>query len=89
VRQIGPLIKREALTTTYRDCPTNILGASVIAPVLNQLVLPQAINILSQIGQVNNNQSEDCLALNIWTKPQTGSKLKRKRSLIVLTYGLD
>jgi len=32
--------------------------------------------LLAEIGQFGNQQSEDCLTLNIWTKPHTGEKHK-------------
>ena len=34
--------------------------------------------------QYGNNQSEDCLTLNIWTKPQVGEKAK---AVLVWIYG--
>lgn len=35
-----------------------------------------SIQLLEELGQVGNQQSEDCLFLNIWTKPQTGETSK-------------
>jgi carboxylesterase type B len=32
--------------------------------------------LLTEISQVNEHFSEDCLTLNVWTKPQTGEKRK-------------
>jgi cholinesterase len=55
------------------DCPSNTI------PVLsvNLASFPEAAqNIFLAFDQVDNTQSEDCLTLNIWTKPQTGEKNK-------------
>jgi len=35
-----------------------------------------AAGILSNLGQVGDVFSEDCLSINVWTKPQTGEKKK-------------
>jgi carboxylesterase type B len=32
--------------------------------------------LLAELGQIGNAQSEDCLTVNIWTKPQTGERNK-------------
>ncbi|KAN0115465.1 putative carboxylesterase [Hyaloscypha variabilis] len=46
---------------------------------------PQGIEILTSIlWQVNVTYSEDCLTLNIWTKPQTG---ERKKAVLFWIYG--
>jgi cholinesterase len=36
------------------------------------------------IGAAENEQSEDCLYLNVWTKPQTGD---RKKAVLIWIYG--
>jgi cholinesterase len=62
----------------FSDCPFSPFGNQTLDPILNQLVLPQALTILEELAQTNNTASEDCLGLNIWTKPQTGSANKGK-----------
>ncbi|PQE08409.1 hypothetical protein CJF30_00005273 [Rutstroemia sp. NJR-2017a BBW] len=42
------------------------------------------INLLQQIGTTITAQSEDCLTLNVWTKPQTGEK---KKAVLLWIYG--
>jgi len=42
-------------------------------------------NAPNNIGQSENEQSEDCLSLNIWTKPQTG---ERKKAVMVSSVGV-
>jgi carboxylesterase type B len=37
---------------------------------------PGGILFLSEMMQLGHNPSEDCLTINIWTKPQTGEKAK-------------
>ncbi|KAF2430923.1 alpha/beta-hydrolase [Tothia fuscella] len=61
------------------DCPTlsakratNSTGGSL------------ANGVLTQLDQAGHNQSEDCLTLNVWTKPQTGEK---KKAVLVWIYG--
>jgi hypothetical protein len=41
-------------------------------------------NAPGNIGASENAQSEDCLYLNIWTKPQIGEK---KKAVLVWIYG--
>jgi carboxylesterase type B len=36
------------------------------------------------LGQAGDTFSEDCLTLNVWTKPQTGEK---KKAVMVWIYG--
>jgi cholinesterase len=36
------------------------------------------------IGAAENEMREDCLYLNIWTKPQTGEK---KKAVMIWIYG--
>jgi len=57
------------------DCPANV---GSIAGLANSpdLVGPNAVRIGNALGQVGTTQGEDCLTLNIWTKPQTGEKAK-------------
>jgi cholinesterase len=60
-----------------RDCPANTGNPAFANPAfLNSLSGPNAIQLLLELGQLGNTQSEDCLTLNVWTKPQTGEKAK-------------
>ena len=45
---------------------------------------PSLYNILAELGQVGDDQQEDCLYVNVWSKPQTGSSLK---PVLVWIYG--
>lgn len=42
------------------------------------------MQILSSLGQVGDVFSEDCLTVNVWTKPQTG---ETKKAVLVWIYG--
>jgi hypothetical protein len=43
-----------------------------------------AAGLLSILGQAGEAFSEDCLTVNVWTKPQTGEK---KKAVMVWIYG--
>ncbi|KAK3080918.1 hypothetical protein LTS18_011964 [Coniosporium uncinatum] len=45
---------------------------------------PSAVRLLDQLTQVGNTFDEDCLTLNIWTKPQTG---ERAKAVLFWIYG--
>jgi carboxylesterase type B len=47
----------------------------------NSTVAQSLFEILGQVGSV---QDEDCLTLNIWTKPQAGDKAK---AVMIWFYG--
>ncbi|CZR66009.1 related to acetylcholinesterase precursor [Phialocephala subalpina] len=54
------------------DCPANTLPISSV----NLTGFPEnARNIFLMLDQVGHNQSEDCLSLNVWTKPKPGQKM--------------
>jgi cholinesterase len=61
------------------DCPT--LTAKRAA---NSTTAGLGSGILSLLDQAGHIQSEDCLTLNIWTKPQSGEK---KKAVLVWIYG--
>lgn len=42
------------------------------------------IVLLTELMQLGHQTSEDCLTLNVWTKPQTGEKTK---AVLVWIYG--
>ena len=64
-----------ALLRVYRSCPANVQSANTSTEGLN-LAGPNSFRVLAGVGQVGDTFSEDCLTLNIWTKPQTGEKAK-------------
>ena len=39
---------------------------------------------LAQLTRGNNDTSEDCLTINVWTKPQTGEK---KKAVVIWVHG--
>lgn len=45
---------------------------------------PHVYNLLSQLGGVGQDPSEDCLTLSVWSKPQVGEALK---PVLVWIYG--
>jgi hypothetical protein len=55
------------------DCPT-ILSANITG----------FMSSIASAAQATNPAGEDCLSLNIWTKPQTGEK---KKAVMVWVYG--
>jgi cholinesterase len=52
--------------------------------ILEANVTNAGIAILTSLGQYGDNFSEDCLTLNIWTKPQIGDS---KKAVLVWIYG--
>ncbi|KAH9224015.1 Alpha/Beta hydrolase protein [Leptodontidium sp. 2 PMI_412] len=69
------------------SCPSNG-GASFAAVVANSSDLnltPSAIQVLdAMIGQTGDIFNEDCLTLNVWTKPQSGEK---KKAVLLWIHG--
>ncbi|KAH7360273.1 Alpha/Beta hydrolase protein [Rhexocercosporidium sp. MPI-PUGE-AT-0058] len=69
------------------SCPSNG-GASFAAVVANASDLnltPSAIQVLDAlIGQTGDVFNEDCLTLNVWTKPQSGEK---KKAVLLWIHG--
>lgn len=53
------------------DCPANV-------PAYNEHTKLDTSGgiVLSSLGQYGDSFGEDCLTLNVWTKPQTGEKKK-------------
>lgn len=60
------------------DCPSNA------ATVPTFLQPPSLYNVLAQLAQVGDDVQEDCLYINVWSKPQTGSTQK---PVLVWIYG--
>ncbi|KAI9708565.1 MAG: hypothetical protein M1828_002702 [Chrysothrix sp. TS-e1954] len=59
------------------DCPSS---SSSVPSFLS----PNVYNLLSQLGQVGDDQQEDCLYVNVWSKPQSGTASK---PVLVWIYG--
>lgn len=53
------------------SCPANLAGLGN-ATTINS---PKGV-ILASLGQLGDRFDEDCLTVNVWTKPQTGEKAK-------------
>lgn len=64
------------------DCPTGDRTAQV--ENLKKAGLHLAATIEGGLMQIGHNFSEDCLTLNVWTKPQTGEKAK---AVLLWIYG--
>ena len=55
------------------DCPANTqAGSSIPAGLAGS----SSLRILAALAQLEDKFSEDCLTLNVWTKPQTGENAK-------------
>ena len=67
-----------------RDCAANVAQESVASAGIPNLAGPQAVTIIDNIEQYGKTVSEDCLTLNVWTKPQTG---EAKKAVMVWIYG--
>ena len=57
------------------SCPANVQALST-APIPGFTFAPDGPRLLAEVGQIGDTFSEDCLTLNVWTKPQTGEKAK-------------
>jgi cholinesterase len=66
------------------DCPSNLASAADFVAIADQIANPQGFEVLGQFGQTGNTQSEDCLSINVWTKPQAG---EAKKAVMVWIYG--
>ncbi|KAF2434525.1 alpha/beta-hydrolase [Tothia fuscella] len=66
------------------DCPANTADPALIDALTPLLYGPQSVRLLKELGQAGQAQSEDCLTLNIWTKPQVGDKAK---AVLLWIYG--
>ena len=62
-------------STKDRSCPANVFGStgSLEGPTPGT---PNPMQVLASLDEQGNSFGEDCLTLNIWTKPQTGEKSK-------------
>ena len=68
------------LTITFSYCSANTLPITSV----NLTGFPaNARNIFYMLDEISHNQSEDCLSLNVWTKPGGGEK----KSVLLWLYG--
>lgn len=65
-----------------RDCAAKFQSPD-LAIGLSDANVPGVI-LLTELMQLGHNPSEDCLTLNVWSKPQTGEKLK---AVLVWIFG--
>jgi cholinesterase len=63
------------------SCPANIDSPPNSTIVYGQGFAKTLLSVLSQSG---DKYDEDCLTVNVWTKPQTGEK---KKAVMVWIYG--
>jgi cholinesterase len=55
-----------------------------LATIVSTNITNSGAQILAQLGQIGDNFSEDCLTVNIWSKPQVGEP---KKAVLVWIYG--
>lgn len=67
------------LTGASRDCPSHLIptGEAYITG-------PAGEKILDAEAQLGDTLDEDCLTLNVWTKPQTG---EAKKAVLFWIFG--
>lgn len=65
---------------------SSITGNKTIDPgrYANITITPVAVQLLLEMNQWATNQSEDCLTLNVWTRPQTG---EGNKAVLVWIHG--
>lgn len=66
----------------FRDCAARFQSPD-LAVGLSDANVPGII-LLTELMQLGHQTSEDCLTLNVWTKPQTGEKTK---AVLVWIFG--
>lgn len=68
------------------SCPadTAVSGAGSTSNIVKANITAAGLQILSSLGQVGDVFDEDCLTLNVWTKPQSG---EAKKAVLVWIYG--
>lgn len=87
---VGPLrwaapqaLKSDAVVDARKfspDCPANTAPMVANASAINSA---KGI-VFASLSQYGDEFSEDCLTLNVWTKPQSGEK---KKAVLVWIYG--
>ncbi|CAD6439808.1 c676aaa1-4651-4aa4-8ceb-bae45132be8a [Sclerotinia trifoliorum] len=66
------------------SCPAQVTTYNVTLVERSNVSLAIALPLLQTVGTPSTAQSEDCLTLNVWTKPQTGDA---KKAVLVWIYG--
>jgi cholinesterase len=61
------------------DCPTIIAQVNATLPVS-----PGNLKLLGAMAQSGNAIAEDCLYMNVWTKPQIG---ERRKAVVIFVHG--
>lgn len=74
---------REAANYT-NDCIQYLGGSTAAAALSNPAVLAYGEAMGGGMPGALHNYSEDCLGLNVWTKPQTG---ERRKAVMAWIYG--
>jgi cholinesterase len=70
------------LTNARRDCAATFQSPDLAVGVENGN--PTGLIFLTEMMQLGHKVSEDCLTVNVWTKPQVGEKAK---AVMVWIYG--
>jgi hypothetical protein len=68
------MLKNQRVNFRNRSCPSYQPDFSTGSGVT--LSGPGGAGFLAQLSQIGFHYSEDCLKLNIWSRPQTGEKAK-------------
>lgn len=66
------------------SCPAGSTASPSIEQISATNITGSGLQILAALGQIGDNFSEDCLTLNIWTKPQVG---EQKKAVLLWIYG--
>jgi cholinesterase len=70
------------MLTRKSDCAATFQDPSLAAGLSD--ANPSGILFLTEMMQLGHEPSEDCLTINIWTKPQVGEK---KKAVMFWIYG--
>lgn len=68
------------------SCVAATFSTGNVSPqaIANANITAAGLQVLASLGQIGDKFSEDCLTLNVWTKPQTGES---KKAVLVWIYG--
>ncbi|KAH7346229.1 Alpha/Beta hydrolase protein [Rhexocercosporidium sp. MPI-PUGE-AT-0058] len=66
------------------SCPAGSQVSPDFAAIQAANITSSGLQILASLGQIGDKFSEDCLTLNVWTKPQVGES---KKAVLVWIYG--
>jgi cholinesterase len=66
------------------SCPAELSGTPSLATIAADNVTAVGLQTLEQLAGFGNNISEDCLTINVWTKPQVGEP---KKAVLLWIYG--